>query len=210
MRAGTWVTGAVLVLGALAGCGGEEGKTSTDAAGTPAATAARTDGPGDYRAPTDLCPKVDFGPLTAAVAPADGSPKGQRTGSDPATGSGAACLQGFGAAGAKTEGRSVVYCTAWKNVATAIKQYKYVLSTARNEARGQVAQIADLGDGAFRYESLKEAAVFRDDLRLLVRASNMECEVQMQSLSSLTAQQVTAAWPAMEETARALLPRLRS
>ncbi|MFJ4617947.1 hypothetical protein [Streptomyces sp. NPDC088812] len=199
----------VLALGSLAGCGGGDGKASADAGGTPTAAAEPANGPGDYRPPTDLCPKLDFGPLTAAVAPADGSPKGQRTGADPAEGSGAACLQGFGTTGTGANGRSVVYCTAWKDVATAIKQYEYVLSSASKQAQDSVAQVSGLGGGAFRYESAEEAA-FPSDLRLVVRDSNLGCEVQVQSLTLLTGQQVTAAWPAMTETVRTLLPKLRS
>ncbi|MGW4229301.1 hypothetical protein ACWEF9_08440 [Streptomyces sp. NPDC004980] len=200
----------VLVLGSLAGCGSGDGNASADAEGKPTAAAAPTNGPGDYRPPTDLCPEVDFGALTAAVAPADGPPKGQQTGSDPATGKGAACLQGFRAAATKADGRSVIYCTAWKDVATAIKQYEYALSSAPEEARGPVVQVPGLGGGAFRYENVKEAVAFRSDLRLVVRDSNLECEVQVQSLTLLTGQQITAAWPAMAETVRALLPKLRS
>ncbi|MEU8677819.1 hypothetical protein [Streptomyces sp. NPDC048560] len=200
----------VLVLGSLAGCGSGDGKASDDGGGTTTAAAAPTNGPGDYRPPTDLCPKVDFGPLTAAVAPADGQPKGQRTGSDPATGSGAACLQGFRSAGTKADGRSVLYCTAWKDVATAIKHYKYALSSAPEEAGGPVVQVPGLGGGAFRYENVKEATAFASDLRLVVRDSNLECEVQVQSLTPLPEQQVTAAWPAMAETVRSLVPELRS
>ena len=210
VRAARWGAGLVLVLGSLAGCDSGDGKGSADAGGTPTAAAAPTNGPGDYRPPTDLCPKVDFGPLTAAVAPTDGPPKGQRTGSDPAMGRGAACLQGFRTAGTKADGRSVVYCTAWKDVATAVKQYEYVQSAASKEAQGPVERVPGLGGGAFRYESVEEAAVFRSDLRSVVRDSNLECEVQVQSLTPLTDQQVTAAWPAMAETLRALIPKLRS
>lgn len=209
-RAARWGTGIVLVLGSLAGCGSGDGKTSADAGGTPTAAAEPTNGPGEYRAPDDLCPKVDFGPLTAAVAPTDGPTKGQETGSDPAEGSGAACLQGFRSAGAKADGRSTVYCTAWQDVATAIGQYKYGLSSASKGAQGPVVQVPGLGGGAFRYESTEEAAVFRSDLRLVVRDSNLECDLQVQSLTPLTDQQVTAAWPAMAKTVRALLPKLRS
>ncbi|MFI5800797.1 hypothetical protein [Streptomyces sp. NPDC051677] len=72
-----------------------------------------------------------------------------------------------------------------------------------------MAKEPGLGRGAFRYESLKEAAPFRNDLRLLVRDSDMECEVQVQSLGPLTGQQGTAAWPAMADTVRTLLPKLR-
>ncbi|NUR00831.1 MAG: hypothetical protein HOY79_31185 [Streptomyces sp.] len=209
IRAARWGTGALLVLGSLVGCSSGDGKASAHAGATPAADAGPTNGPGDYRPPTDLCSKVDFGPLTAAVAPTAGKPKGERIGSDPANASGAACLQGFRTAGTKVDGRSTVYCTAWKDVAAAIKQYKYRLSSAPQEARGPVAQEPGLGQGAFRYENVKEAAPFRNDLRLLVRDSNMECEVEVQSLAPLTDQQVTAAWPAMADTARTLLPKLR-
>ncbi|MDX2544019.1 hypothetical protein ACOT81_30185 [Streptomyces sp. WI04-05B] len=200
----------VLGLGSLAGCGGGDGKASADDGGTPTAAAEPANGPGDYRAPDDLCPNIDFGPLTAAVAPADGPTKGQETGSEPAEGSGAACLQGFRTAGAKADGRSTVYCTAWKDVATAIGQYEHGLSSASKGAEGPVVRVPGLGGGAFRYESVEEAAVFRSDLRLVVRDSNLECDVQVQSLTVLTDQQVTAAWPAMAETVRALLPKLRS
>ncbi|KOU68938.1 hypothetical protein ADK57_15180 [Streptomyces sp. MMG1533] len=210
IRAARWGTGAVLVLGSLAGCGSGDGKASADAGGTPTAAAGPTNGPGDYRPPTDLCPKLDFGPLTAAVAPTAEPPKGQQTGSDPATAGGAACLQSFRTAGTKADGRSIVYCTAWKDVAVAIKQYEYRLSSAPKEAQAPVVQEPGLGRGAFRYENVKDAAPFRNDLRLFVRDSNLECEVQVQSLSVLTDQQVTAAWPAMVETVRALLPKLRS
>lgn len=210
IRSARWGMGALLVLGSLVGCGSGDGKASAHAGATPAADARPTNGPGDYRPPTDLCPKVDFGPLTAAVAPTAGPTKGERTGSDPATASGAACLQGFRTAGTKVDGRSIVYCTAWKDVAAAIKQYTYRLSSAPQEARGPVVREPGLGRGAFRYENVKEAAPFRNDLRLLVRDSNLECEVQVQSLAPLTDQQVTAAWPAMAETVRALLPELRS
>lgn len=210
IRAARWGTGALLVLGSLVACGSGDGKASAHDGATPAADAGPTNGPGDYRPPKDLCPKVDFGPLTAAVAPTAGSPKGERTGSDPASASGAACLQGFRAAGTKVDGRSIVYCTAWKDVTAAIKQYEYRLSSARQEARGPVVQERGLARGAFRYENVKEAAPFRCDLRLLVRDSNLECEVQVQSLVPLTDQQVTAAWPAMAETVRTLLPELRS
>ncbi|MFF4486041.1 hypothetical protein ACFY0F_06010 [Streptomyces sp. NPDC001544] len=210
MRAARWGTSALLVLGSLVGCSSGDGKTSGHAGATPAADAGPTNGPGDYRPPTDLCPKVDFGPLTAAVAPTAGPTKGERTGSDPAIGSGAACLQGFRTAGTKVDGRSTVYCTAWKDVAAAIKQYKYRLSSAPQEARGPVVQERGLGQAAFRYENVKEAAPFLSDLRLLVRDSNLECEIQVQSLKPLASQQVTAAWPAMAETAQALLPELRS
>lgn len=210
IRAASWSAGVVLVLGALAGCGSGDGKASADAEDTPTATAVPTNGPGDYRPPTDLCPKVDFGPLTAAVAPTDGPPKGQRTGADKATGSGAACLQGFRASTTKADGRSVVYCTVWRDVALGTKQYEYLLSSASKEARGPVVQVPGLGGGAFRYESVEEAAVFRSDLRLVVRDSSLGCEVQVQSLTPLTDQQITAAWPAMAETVRALMPKLRS
>ncbi|WP_055523526.1 hypothetical protein [Streptomyces graminilatus] len=209
-RAAGWGTGALLVLGSLAGCGGGDGKASAHAAATSAAVAGPTNGPGDYRPPTDLCPKVDFGPLTAAVAPKAGPAKGQRTGSDPAVSSGAACLQGFRTAGPKADGRSTVYCSAWKDVATAVKVYKYRLSSAPKEARGPVVREPGLGQGAFRYENVKEAAPFVNDLRLLVRDSNLECEVQVQSLKPLTDQHVDAALPAMAETVRTLLPKLRS
>ncbi|WP_330290129.1 hypothetical protein [Streptomyces sp. NBC_00576] len=155
IRAARWGTGAVLVHGSPAGCSSGDGKAAADVGGTPTAAAAPTNGPGDYRPLTDLCPKVDFGPLTAAVAPTDGPPKGQQTsrGSDPAMGSGAACLQGFRTAGTKADGRSTVYCTAWRDVATAVKQYKYVLSSAPKEAGSPVVQVPGLGQGAFRYES---------------------------------------------------------
>ncbi|MFF7597721.1 hypothetical protein [Streptomyces mirabilis] len=205
-----WGVGALLVLGTLVGCSGGGGKVSAHAGATPAADAGPTSGPGDYRPPAALCPKVDFAPLTAAVAPTAGPTKGERTGSDPATASGAACLQGFRTSGTKVNGRSIVYCTAWKDVAAAIKQYKDRLSSAPQEARGPVVREPGLGRGAFRYENVKEAAPFRSDLRLLVRDSNLECEVQVQSLAPLTDQQVTAAWPAMAKTVRALLPELRS
>ncbi len=211
IRAAGRGTGTVLVLVALAGCsiGGEDGKGTAQAAGTPSASAEPTHGTGDYRPPTDLCSNVDFGPLTAAVAPRAGSPKGEKTGSDPATASGAACLQGFKTAGTKTDGRSIVYCSAWKNVAIAIKQHSYRLSSARREAKGPVVPVPGLGRAAFRYENVKDSAPFATDLRLMVRDSNLECEVQVQSLNLLTGQQIKAAWPAMAETARALLPKLR-
>ncbi|MFJ7150528.1 hypothetical protein ACIQVT_20340 [Streptomyces sp. NPDC100445] len=209
LRAVGWGTGALLVLGSLAGCGSGDGKASAHAGATPSAEAEATNGPGDYRPPKDLCPKVDFGPLTAAVAPRAGLPKGERTGSDPASASGAACLQGFKAAGTKVDGRSVVYCTAWKDVAAAVKQYRYRLSSAPREARGPVVREKGLGREAFRYENVKEAAPFVSDLRLVVRDSNLECEVQVQSLVPLTDQRVKAAWPAMATTARTLLPELR-
>lgn len=83
-----------------------------------------------------------------------------------------------------------------------------VLGTAGGQRPGGAG--AGSWPGAFRYENVKEAAPFRNDLRLLVRDSNLECEVQVQSLAPLTDQQVTAAWPAMAETVRALLPELRS
>ncbi|MEV8097994.1 hypothetical protein [Kitasatospora sp. NPDC085879] len=212
---GAVAAGTVLVLGSLSGCGGGGGNASADGKGArgssgSAAAAGPTDGPGDYRPPSDLCPKVDFGPLTAAVAPTADPPKGRETGSDPATGSGAACLQGFATAGTKGDGRSIVQCTAWKDVATAIKQYEFRLSSAPKEARGAVEQEPGLGRAAFRYENLKEAEPFRNDLRLLVRDGNLECEVEVQSLNALTEQQVAGAWPAMAETVRALLPKLRS
>jgi len=210
IHAARWGAGALLVLGSLVGCSSGDAKASAHAGAASTADAGPTNGPGDYRPPTDLCPKVDFGPLTAAVAPTAGKPKGQRTGSDPATGSGAACLQAFRTAGTKADGHSAVYCTAWKNVATAIKLYKYELSLASKEARGPVVKEPGLGAGAFRYENVKEAAPFRNDLRLVVRDSNMECEVQVQSLAALTDQQITAAWPAMAGTVRTLLPKLRS
>jgi hypothetical protein len=210
IRAARWGTGALLVLGALAGCSSGDGKVSAHAGATPTADAGPTSGPGDYRPPTVLCPKVEFGPLTAAVAPAAGKPKGERTGGDSVNGSGAACLQGFRTTGTKVNGRSTVYCTVWDDVATAIKEYKYRLSSAPQEAKGQVVQEPGLGQGAFRYENTKEAAPFINDLRLLVRDSNMECEVQVQSLAPLTDQHVTAAWPAMVDTVRTLLPKLRS
>ncbi|MCQ9180976.1 hypothetical protein KMT30_18410 [Streptomyces sp. IBSBF 2953] len=212
MGAASWAAGTVLVLAALAGCGnsGEDGKATAGAARTPSASAEPTGGPGDYRPPTDLCPNVDFGPLTAAIAPRSGPPKGERTGSDPATSSGAACLQGFKAAGTKADGRSVVYCSAWKNVAIAIKQHSFRLSSAGREAKGPVVMEPGLGRGAFRYENVKDSAPFASDLRLMVRDSNLECEVQVQSLHPLTDQQVEAAWPAMVKTARALLPKLRT
>lgn len=212
MRAASWGTGVVLVLGSLAGCGSGDEKASAEGVGksTPTATAETTKGPGDYRPPADLCSNLDFGPLADAIAPNDGPPKGKRTGADPATGSGAACLQPFGKTGSQTEGRTVVYCTAWKNVTTAIKHYEYMERSASKEAQGPVVRVPDLGDGAFRHESVEEAAVFRSDLRLVVRDSNLECEVQVQSKTPLTAQQVVAAWPSMRETVQALLPELRS
>lgn len=210
MRAVGWGAGAVLVLGALAGCGSGDGKASADAGGRPTTASEPVNGPGDYRPPTDLCPMVDFGPLTAAVAPTADPPKGQQTGADPAMAGGAACLQSFRTTGTKADGHSVVYCTAWKDVATAIKQYKYRLSSAPSEARGPVVQEPGLGQGAFRYTNIKESAPFSNDLRLVVQDSNMECEVQVQSLKPLTAHQITASWPAMTTTARALLPKLRS
>ena len=58
-----------------------------------------------------------------------------------------------------------------------------------------MVQERGLGQGAFRYENVKEAAPFVNDLRLLVRDSNLECELQVQSLKPLTGQHVTAAWP---------------
>ncbi|MFI1355163.1 hypothetical protein ACH4TV_16565 [Streptomyces sp. NPDC020898] len=215
IRTAGWGTGALLVLGSLAGCGGgDDGKAAADAGGrrqtASAAPAAPTNGPGDYRPPTDLCPKVDFGPLTAAVAPTDGPPKGKQTGADPAMGSGSACLQGFRMAEKLADGRSTVYCTAWKDVATAIKLHKYALSSAPKEAGGAVVQVSGLGEAAFRYENVKETTAFLNDLRLVVRDSNLECEVQVQSLNALTGQQITEAWPAMAETVRAMLPKLRS
>lgn len=210
IRAAGWGSGVVLVLGSLAGCGGGDGKASVSGGGRPTAAAEVTNGPGDYRPPTDLCPDLDFGPLTAAVAPTANPPKGQQTGSDPAMDSGAACLQSFRTAGTKADGHSIVYCTAWKDVATAIKQYKYRLSSAPEEARGPAVQVPGLGRAAFRYVNVKESAPFTNDLRLVVRDSNLECEVQVQSLKPLTDQQVTAAWPAMAQTAPALLPKLRS
>lgn len=210
IRAARWGAGTLLVLGSLVGCGGGGGKASGHAGASSAAAAEPTNGPGDYRPPAALCPKLDFGPLTAAVAPKAGAPKGEPTDSDPAAAGGAACLQPFRTAGTKANGRSIVYCTAWMNVATAIKQYEYRLSSAPREARGAVVKESGLGGEAFRYENIKDSAPFPDDLRLLVRDSNMQCEVQVQSLAPLTDQQVTAAWPAMADTVRTLLPRLRS
>lgn len=204
----------VLVLGSLAGCGVGDGEATADAGSrrqtAPAAPASPTNGPGDYRPPTDLCPNIDFGPLTAAVAPTAGPPKGQQTGSDPEVGSDAACLQSFRTAGKLADGRSTVYCTAWKDVATAIKLHKYALSSAPKEAGGPVVQVSGLGQGAFRYENVKETTAFLNDLRLVVRDSNLECEVQVQSLNAMTDQQLTKAWPAMEATVRAMLPKLRA
>lgn len=209
MRAARWGAGSLLVLGTLVGCSSGDGKASAHA-GASSADAEPTKGPGDYRPPTALCPKVDFGPLTAAVAPKAGAPKGELTGSDPSTAAGAACLQGFRTTGTKTDGRSTVYCTAWKDIPTAKKQYAYRLSTAPQEARGAVVKESGLGVEAFRYQNLKDAAPFADDLRLVVRDSNLECEVEVQSLPPLTDHQVEAAWPAMADTARTLLPKLRS
>ncbi|MFC8360926.1 hypothetical protein ACFUIY_13745 [Streptomyces griseorubiginosus] len=209
MRAARWGVGTVLALGALVGCGSGDEKPSAHA-GASSAAAGPTKGPGDYRPPTALCPKVDFGPLTAAVAPTAGAPKGELTGSDPSTAAGAACLQAFRTTGTKADGRSTVYCTAWKDVPTAIKQYAYRLSSAPKEAQGAVVKESRLGGEAFRYRNLKDAAPFADDLRLVVRDSNMECEVQVQSLKPLTDQRVEAAWPAMAVTVRTLLPELRS
>ncbi|TCR26995.1 hypothetical protein [Streptomyces sp. BK205] len=209
MRAARWGAGTLAVLAALAGCSSGDGKPSAHA-GASSAAAETTKGPGDYRPPTALCPKIDFGPLTAAVAPTAGEPKGQLTGSDPSTAAGAACLQAFRTTGTKADGRSTVYCTAWKDVPTAIKQYAYRLSSAPKEAQGAVVKESGLGREAFRYRNVKDAAPFADDLRLVVRDSNMECEVQVQSLKPLTDQQVKAAWPAMAVTVRTLLPKLRS
>ena len=209
MPVARWGAGTLLVLGALAGCSGGDGKPSAHAGATSAA-AGPTKGPGDYRPPTALCPKIDFGPLTAAVAPAAGAPKGQLTGSDPSTSAGAACLQAFRTTGTKADGRSTVYCSAWKDVPTAIKLYAYRLSSAPKEAQGAVVKESGLGEEAFRYQNVKDAAPFADDLRLVVRDSNLGCEVQVQSLKPLTGRQVKAAWPAMAVTVRTLLPELRS
>ncbi|MER6157401.1 hypothetical protein ABT147_17945 [Streptomyces sp. NPDC001868] len=203
----------VLALCSLAGCGNGDEKASAAGVGksTPTATAEATKGPGDYRPPTDLRSALDFGPPADAIAPNDGPPKGKRTGADPATGSGAACLQPFGKTGSTAQGRTVVYCTAWKNVTTAVKHYEYMERSVSKAAQGPVAQVPDLGDGAFRQESVEEAAVFPSDLRLVVRDSNLECEVQVQSKTLLTDQQVIAAWPSMGgEIVQALLPELRS
>lgn len=114
------------------------------------------------------------------------------------------------AGGTALRGENMGLSQGRRAVAAAIKQYTYRLSSAPREARGPVVREPGLGRGAFRYENVKEAAPFRNDLRLLVRDSNLECEVQVLSLAPLTDQQVTAAWPAIAETVRALLPELRS
>jgi hypothetical protein len=57
----------------------------------------------------------------------------------------------------KGDGRSIVYCAAWEDVATAIKLYTYRLSSAPQEARGPVVKEPGLGAGAFRYENVKES-----------------------------------------------------
>ncbi|MFF4628734.1 hypothetical protein [Streptomyces griseorubiginosus] len=156
MRAARWGAGTLVVLAALAGCSSGDGKPSAHA-GASSAAAEATKGPGDYRPPTALCPKIDFGPLTAAVAPTAGAPKGQLTGSDPSTAAGAACLQAFRTTGTKADGRSTVYCTAWKDVPTAIKQYAYRLSSAPKEAQGAVVKESGLGGEAFRYGDAVDA-----------------------------------------------------
>ncbi|WP_405016789.1 hypothetical protein OHV05_06550 [Kitasatospora sp. NBC_00070] len=206
-RAGGVALGVVIAAGALAGCG-SDGGSSADGAPVSAAPVEKTDGPGDYRPPDDICKNIDFSALAAAVAKSSEPPKGQETGGDPTVASGAACLQPFAKSGT-VDGRSIVQCTAWKNVATAVEMYESGFRAASGESKKGVTKESGLGKAAYRYENVKDSP-WLADLRLVVRDSNLECEVQVQSNTMLTDPEMEAAYGAMTVTAKAVLPKLRS
>ncbi|MFE6868982.1 hypothetical protein ACFVFS_20800 [Kitasatospora sp. NPDC057692] len=199
----------ILTLGALAlallgtaGCGGGSAPTAAPPAPPPEAT----DGPGDYRPPRDVCGVVDFSPLTPVLGLFSSTPENTLTGADPKVSSGAQCRQYLGGTGVFA--RSVVHCSAWSDVAKAIKMHEYARETAAKDAVGGVTDVPGLGRQAFRYRA-PDSIPWRTDLRLTVRDSNLDCELKAQTDQVLTPDQTATAYQALAEIVRTAAPRLR-
>ncbi|MFJ4910447.1 hypothetical protein ACIQCR_34045 [Streptomyces sp. NPDC093249] len=192
---------------ALVGCGGD-GKESAKSKPTPKAE--RTDGPGSYLPPNRLCDVIDFSELATAVGPVRGKAASRGTGADPAKSSGSECKQSLGN-GRDRYARAVVHCTAWARVGEAIRTHEYAKESAVTDRNGTAA-VPGVGRQAFRFVSA-EKGVWKDDLRMIVRDSNLDCEIHVQSghprdERTMDARDKDIAFAAMGDTLKDLLPKL--
>ncbi|MER5982261.1 hypothetical protein [Streptomyces sp. NPDC001787] len=197
--------GRVLVIAALsaalAGCGGDD----SSAGPAPSPSAERTTGPGTYPAPDRLCDLVDFTELAIAVAPLAGTPQTRETGGDPTVSSGSECSQSL--SGGRVHARAVVRCSAWKKIGKAVEMHRYGRGSAVI-ADSSLTDVKGLGNQAYRYVSADDGP-WEVDLRLVVRESNLDCELHTQSGHPMDEQGMDIAFAAMEDTLGNLLPKLR-
>jgi len=115
----------------------------------PNASAARPDAGAEYRAPQELCTKLDFAPLTAIFGGVQGSPSTSRSEYDIITVScGAVLRQGTKSAIATISGHFAGSGTA------ASRDYEYQVSSAKGTyaPKNGIREIPDAGDKAFAFK----------------------------------------------------------